>query len=98
MKAYPSGGNWWGNGGNVVDVYSGPDQDLTGSDGICDMAYVIDVDNVDLYPLMGPWTDIGLNVTVSYSPEFSLEFTSVVSSGVTIVNLTGTGEPAPSAS
>ena len=36
------------------DTYSGPFQNETGSDGIGDTAYVIDANNSDTYPLIGP--------------------------------------------
>jgi parallel beta-helix repeat protein len=51
---YPSGGNYWSDrtGG---DLYGGPYQNETGSDGICDTPYVIDASNIDRYPLMNPW-------------------------------------------
>ena len=52
---YPSGGNYWSNY-TGVDLYSGSDQDETGSDGIGDTAHEIDADNRDRYPLMNPWT------------------------------------------
>jgi len=50
-NGYPSGGNYWSNytGG---DFYSGPYQNLTGSDGIGDNPYLVDKDNRDRYPLM----------------------------------------------
>jgi len=51
---YPSGGNYWGDY-NGVDLYSGPNQNITGSDGIGDTPYVIDAGNQDNYPLMTPW-------------------------------------------
>jgi parallel beta-helix repeat protein len=51
---YPSGGNYWSDYPEV-DYYSGPNQDLPGSDGICDAPYVISTDNLDRYPLMRPW-------------------------------------------
>jgi parallel beta-helix repeat protein len=50
-NGYPSGGNYWSN-------YAGPDsgrgvgQNQTGSDGIGDTPYVIDMNNTDRYPLM----------------------------------------------
>jgi parallel beta-helix repeat protein len=48
---YPSGGNYWSDYvGN--DSYSGPGQNITGSDGIGDTPYVIGGGNVDHYPLM----------------------------------------------
>jgi peptide/nickel transport system substrate-binding protein len=51
---YPICGNYWDNY-NGTDFSSGPYQNETGSDGIGDTAYTIDVDNVDHYPLMDPW-------------------------------------------
>ena len=51
---YPSGGNYWRDYTDV-DLYSGPYQNETGSDGIWDHSYVIDGNNQDNYPLMNPW-------------------------------------------
>lgn len=51
---YPAGGNYWSDYVGV-DVKSGPDQDLHGSDGIGDTSYVVDANNVDHYPLMNPY-------------------------------------------
>jgi len=48
---YPSGGNFWSDY-NGTDLHSGPYQNVTGSDGIGDTPYVIDVNNTDHYPLM----------------------------------------------
>jgi parallel beta-helix repeat protein len=51
---YPSGGNYWGDYVGI-DEKAGPDQDVTGSDGIGDMPYInIDggVGAKDNYPLM----------------------------------------------
>ncbi|MCK4758097.1 MAG: PKD domain-containing protein [Thermoplasmata archaeon] len=73
---YPSGGNYWSDyTGN--DVFSGPNQDLPGSDGIGDTPYV-DIQggagNLDNYPLMTPngWLNITpspiLNWSVTTSP------------------------------
>ena len=53
-QGYPSGGNYWSNYSGV-DLYSGPYQNDTGSDGIGDTPYIIDSNNVDNYPLMIPW-------------------------------------------
>ncbi len=47
---YPSGGNYWSSRSDT-DLYSGPYQNETGSDGIGDTPYVIDANNVDHYPL-----------------------------------------------
>jgi parallel beta-helix repeat protein len=46
---YPSGGNLWVDYIGV-DFYSGPYQNVTGSDGIGDTAYVINANNIDHYP------------------------------------------------
>jgi nitrous oxidase accessory protein NosD len=50
-NGYPDGGNFWP-GYTGVDLFSGPYQNVTGSDGIGDTPYVIDVINQDRYPLM----------------------------------------------
>lgn len=50
---YPSGGNYWSDYVGV-DQFSGPNQNLPGSDGIGDTPYVIDADSQDDYPLMSP--------------------------------------------
>ncbi len=50
---YPSGGNYWSDYVGV-DAFSGPNQNLPGSDGIGDTPYVIDADSEDRYPLMNP--------------------------------------------
>ena len=57
---YPNGGNYWSNY-TGSDAYSAPNQNETGSDGIGDTPYVIDANNTDRYPLMGPITsfDVG---------------------------------------
>jgi hypothetical protein len=50
-NGYPSGGNYWSSY-NGTDVYSGPYQNETGSDGIGDTPYPIDANNTDRYPLI----------------------------------------------
>jgi parallel beta-helix repeat protein len=52
--SYPSGGNSWSDY-TSTDIYSGPDQDQPGSDGIGDTPYIIDANNKDNYPLIRPW-------------------------------------------
>jgi parallel beta-helix repeat protein len=49
-----SGGNYWSDYSST-DIYSGPYQNETGSDGKGDTPYVIDANNRDRYPLMNPW-------------------------------------------
>lgn len=50
---YPSGGNYW-SGFAGGDLYSGRFQNETGSDGMGDNPYVIDLNNKDGYPLLAP--------------------------------------------
>jgi parallel beta-helix repeat protein len=50
-NGYPSGGNYWSDY-KGTDLYSGPYQNVIGSDGIGDTPYVIDANNTDYYPLM----------------------------------------------
>jgi hypothetical protein len=60
---YPSGGSYWSSY-TGADHKSGPGQDMYGSDGIGDTQYVVfDVNNVDRYPLMQPFSPHGLGVT-----------------------------------
>ena len=56
---YPSGGNYW-NDYIGSDVYSGPNQDQFGSDGIGDTPYNCSEDNQDRYPLMQVFTNIAV--------------------------------------
>jgi len=62
-NGYPSGGNYWSDY-NGSDSFQGPFQNVTGSDGIGDTSYNIDLDNQDSYPLMGPFSDF--NATSRY--------------------------------
>jgi len=63
---YPSGGNYWSIY-DGTDLFSGSYQNVTGSDGIGDTSYVIDENNVDNYPLMGPFNSF--NTSVGYSVD-----------------------------
>ena len=68
---YPSGGNYWSDYVGV-DLFSGPYQSETGSDGVGDAAHEIYADNRDRYPLMAPfntfdagtWNGTAYNVDV----------------------------------
>jgi parallel beta-helix repeat protein len=56
--SYPSGGGFWSDYAGV-DYYSGPGQNISGSDGIGDIPYVIPGgSNQDRYPLMNPLDDV----------------------------------------
>jgi parallel beta-helix repeat protein len=83
---YPSGGNYWSDY-TGVDEKSGPYQNLTGSDGIGDTPYVIDANNTDMYPLMGPFQTFGVGTfngttysvgTVSNSTITTVSFNATV--------------------
>jgi parallel beta-helix repeat protein len=70
-NGYPSGGNYWSDY-TGVDNYSGPDQDIPGSDGIGDTPYcipgwgILGGSNQDQYPLMNPiGTDVIPPVTTA---------------------------------
>jgi parallel beta-helix repeat protein len=65
---YPSGGNYW-NDYNGKDLFNGPFQNLTGSDGIGDTTYVINKNNLDRYPLMTPFNPLPPVVNFTFSPE-----------------------------
>jgi parallel beta-helix repeat protein len=50
---YPAGGNYWSDYAGL-DLYSSLFQNQTGGDGIGDTPYVIEPNDTDRYPLMGP--------------------------------------------
>jgi len=52
-NGYPGGGNYWADY-TGEDLYKGPYQNETGSDGIGDTPYIINENNIDRYPLMTP--------------------------------------------
>lgn len=54
-NGYPLGGNYWSDYASV-DLFRGPFQNISGSDGIGDSPRVLDANNTDRYPLMSPWT------------------------------------------
>ncbi len=60
--SYPSSGNYWSDY-NGTDLYSGPHQNDTGSDGIGDTPYIIDATNTDRYPLIDSYYPVGFNAT-----------------------------------
>ncbi len=51
---YPRGGNYWSNY-TGADLFSGPNQDVPGADGIGDRPFWFPNDSRDYYPLMGPY-------------------------------------------
>ena len=76
-NSYPSGGNYWSDY-TGMDVFSGPDQDRPGSDGIGDTPYVIYYHIQDYYPLMTPSSP-----TIPSAPQ-----NIQVSTGDTYINIT----------
>jgi len=95
---YPSGGNYWSDYSGL-DVYGGFYQNETGPDAIGDTQYTVDPDNMDRYPLMGPFgtfTKMGENVTVFPLSDVSLNFEHVAAQGLTTVNRTVAGPEPPS--
>ena len=56
-NGYPSGGNYWSDY-TGTDVYSGPNQNQLGSDGIGDTPYNCSENNQDRYPLMQVFANI----------------------------------------
>jgi hypothetical protein len=86
-NGYPSGGNYWSDY-TGTDLLNGPYQNQTGSDGIGDTPYFIDLDNVDNYPLMGVFSllsnDVSAvsNSTVSDFVELAGSYISLRVSGL----------------
>lgn len=71
-SSYPTGGNYWSDY-NGSDLYTGPNQDILGNDGLGDTNYTIfGWLNADYYPLMEPvniseW--IQPHLTIPFSPQ-----------------------------
>ncbi len=72
---YPEGGNFWSDYSGT-DKFSGPNQDIPGSDGFGDTPYSIGDGSVDKYPFMSP-PDVtippppppaGINATIDIEP------------------------------
>ncbi|OGD45312.1 hypothetical protein A3K79_06710 [Candidatus Bathyarchaeota archaeon RBG_13_46_16b] len=55
--SYPSGGNYWSDY-TGVDLYGGPYQNESGSDGLGDNPHAVDEENIDLYPLFAPFVSL----------------------------------------
>ncbi len=66
-NGYPSGGNYWSDYAGVDD-YSGPGQNLPGSDGIGDTPYAF-TGNQDNYPLMRPWGAVTIDIKPGSDPN-----------------------------
>lgn len=86
-NGYPSGGNYWSDYPGV-DNYSGPGQNLPGSDGIGDTPHTF-VSNQDNYPLMKPLWDT-IQVFIDIKPGSCPNPLNVKSKGVLPVAVLGT--------
>jgi len=83
-NGYPSGGNYWS---DYQTRY--PNAAEIDSSGIWNTPYVIDSNNTDYYPLMGPYSPLALSVSISpssatldFNQSQSQTFTATVSGGV----------------
>jgi len=72
---YPEGGNYWSDYSGT-DQFSGPSQDLPGSDGFGDTPYSIGANSQDRYPFMSPPNvtipqppPAGINATLDFEPD-----------------------------
>jgi len=81
---YPSGGNYWSDHPSA-DWYSGPTQDILGSDGIDDMPYVIDTYNRDSYPFM-MWPPPKIVVSF-YPPTSTVMPNETFTVNITVANI-----------
>jgi len=75
---FPSGGNYWSESIGV-DMFTGLDQNETGSDGIQDIMHFIDENNRDNYPLAGMFHDFNADSgycvrTISNSSVSAFQF------------------------
>ncbi len=82
---YPFGGNYWSDY-NGTDLFSGPFQNATGSDGMGDTPYIIDENNIDRYPLMNPWVQPEHELVVSMAAPSALKLGSSSSLNATVTN------------
>jgi parallel beta-helix repeat protein len=75
----PSGGNYWSTYASV-DLYHGPSQNETGSDGINDTQYTIAINNVDRYPLVHPFSphDVGIPNVITAKTVVGQGYTSSI--------------------
>jgi len=86
-EGYPSGGNYW-NDYTGADLYRGPYQNETGSDGIGDTPYSLYGSDADHYPLMKPYAgphDMGIKAFISKT-VVAENYSTTVSINVTIIN------------
>jgi len=66
--SYPICGDYWDDHPDFIDDFSGPNQDIPGSDGICDNTYDIPKWDTDHYPLVAKSVGIIPLSADSYGP------------------------------
>lgn len=73
---YPSGGNYWASYVSV-DSFSGPQQNIPGSDGIVDVPLTVATNNIDHYPLLKPFSlhNIGIAYVLRSKTVIAQSFT-----------------------
>ena len=96
---YPSGGNYWDDY-NDSDIFSGPDQNISGSDGIGDTPYEINGSWAgffyDNYPLMNPWNNNSIDTIYvdddynSSTPGWGIDHFDAIQDAIDTVAQTGT--------
>jgi parallel beta-helix repeat protein len=87
---YPSGGNYWDDYSGV-DNFSGPKQNVSGSDGIGDTPYNISGgDKQDRYPLMEPWNAVYVDDDFNEStPGWNYDHFNTIQEGINAVAVNG---------
>jgi parallel beta-helix repeat protein len=87
---YPTGGNYWGPWAYPSDLFEGPYQNETGSDGIIDGHFWQIPGIIDNYPLAKPWPwnshDLGLTYIDLGTPKTVVSLGSKLNISVYMVN------------
>ena len=87
---YPSGGNYWSDYVGE-DHFRGPNQNISGSDGIGDIPYDFEYGE-DRYPLISPWQPYEAP-EISIEKEFiPSEITTITQEVVSAINITNIGD------
>jgi hypothetical protein len=85
-NGYPSGGNYWSDY-NGTDIYSGPNQDQLGGDGIGDTPYIAGAnDNQDHYPYLRPPYEVDVAATDVFLSKTLVALNYTMRVSVRIVN------------
>jgi len=85
---YPQGGNFWSDYG-APDIYSGPYQNETGSDGIGDFPYIINLHNKDRYPHLAEVVTFHDVAVKSVTPSTSMVYEGQILEIYVVVENTG---------